>query len=208
MRARSNCHTNSTPLWRRSPEGETICNACGLYLKARNAPRPTNLKRPHSNSITQGGIEGETRETARSSVSPQGASNASAYVLANQVVKGSCPGGGHCNGTGGSDGCNGCPAFNNRVAGTKWVPTPHVPPPQRPYESREEFIDRRHSEDGPRPQMMHEAAGNGQSPSGLTLSCQNCGTTVTPLWRRDESGRTICNACGKQRRRQKSVNQD
>ncbi|KAI8994603.1 hypothetical protein BDB01DRAFT_715635, partial [Pilobolus umbonatus] len=36
----SNCGTTTTPLWRRSPTGETICNACGLYLKARNTLRP------------------------------------------------------------------------------------------------------------------------------------------------------------------------
>ncbi|KAI8577778.1 hypothetical protein K450DRAFT_164677, partial [Umbelopsis ramanniana AG] len=41
----SNCGTTTTPLWRRAPNGETICNACGLYLKARNTLRPVSLKR-------------------------------------------------------------------------------------------------------------------------------------------------------------------
>ncbi|ORE10162.1 hypothetical protein BCV72DRAFT_286264 [Rhizopus microsporus var. microsporus] len=40
----SNCSTTTTPLWRRSADDELLCNACGLYLKLHNAPRPKHLK--------------------------------------------------------------------------------------------------------------------------------------------------------------------
>ncbi|KAG0664759.1 hypothetical protein C6P46_000896 [Rhodotorula mucilaginosa] len=35
----SSCGTTTTPLWRRDPQGKTICNACGLYLKNRRQPK-------------------------------------------------------------------------------------------------------------------------------------------------------------------------
>ncbi|ORY98469.1 hypothetical protein BCR43DRAFT_194439 [Syncephalastrum racemosum] len=40
----TNCGATSTPLWRRSNEDELLCNACGLYQKLHNAPRPKSLR--------------------------------------------------------------------------------------------------------------------------------------------------------------------
>lgn len=40
----TNCHTKTTPLWRRNPEGQPLCNACGLFLKLHGIVRPLSLK--------------------------------------------------------------------------------------------------------------------------------------------------------------------
>lgn len=41
----TNCKTTKTPLWRRNSEGETLCNACGLFLKLHGRMRPLTLKK-------------------------------------------------------------------------------------------------------------------------------------------------------------------
>ena len=40
----SNCHTHNTPLWRRSPQGLPLCNACGLFFKLHGKVRPLSMK--------------------------------------------------------------------------------------------------------------------------------------------------------------------
>lgn len=98
----SNCGTTTTPLWRRAPNGDTICNACGLYLKARHTYRPTTMKRNNQAKKAQQQQQQQQQLGDDNSNDSEGGG----------LVSGTCPGGGKCNGTGGSSSCAGCPAFN------------------------------------------------------------------------------------------------
>ncbi|KAL7644403.1 UNVERIFIED_CONTAM: hypothetical protein RMT77_005234 [Armadillidium vulgare] len=40
-----NCKTSTTTLWRRNQNGDPVCNACGLYFKLHNVPRPMSMKK-------------------------------------------------------------------------------------------------------------------------------------------------------------------
>lgn len=38
----TNCHTKTTPLWRKAANGDLLCNACGLFYKLHGILRPLN----------------------------------------------------------------------------------------------------------------------------------------------------------------------
>lgn len=71
----TNCFTQTTPLWRRNPEGQPLCNACGLFLKLHGVVRPLSLKtdvikkrnRGSGSGLPVGGTSTRSRKSASTS---------------------------------------------------------------------------------------------------------------------------------------------
>jgi len=41
------CGTLKTPMWRRGPKGESLCNACGLHVRQHVRFKPRDLSKPY-----------------------------------------------------------------------------------------------------------------------------------------------------------------
>ena len=78
-----NCKTLKTPLWRRDPEGNTLCNACGLFQKLHGTMRPLSLK---SDIIKKRNTKKRTKkdEKAAASTSALGSNNQSLLQAQNR----------------------------------------------------------------------------------------------------------------------------
>lgn len=76
----TNCRTGTTPLWRRNPQGQPLCNACGLFLKLHGTIRPLSLKTDvikKRNRGSQKKKQSDTESVSSSSLS----SSTTDYVL-------------------------------------------------------------------------------------------------------------------------------
>ncbi|KAJ2849750.1 GATA type transcriptional activator of nitrogen-regulated proteins [Coemansia brasiliensis] len=217
-----NCETTKTPLWRRDPRGQPICNACGLYLKSYGRMRPLSLKRSQQRQQQQAEAEADP-------ISGRSNSTNGDHACSSDHSKQTCPGNGSCNGMGGKPSCNGCPSFNQKhlphTTRAIGVATPDGGVRRLTAAERAAAIANGAATDehgnivGPIPESaigpgripVHVAeairasvstAGT-SSPESTAASksqqqpvCFNCGTDYTPLWRRDSDGHLACNACG------------
>jgi hypothetical protein len=61
----TNCGATSTPSWRRCPEGkDLLCNACGLYVKLHNRPRPVRMTEDGTIRVQRISMNYETPDTS------------------------------------------------------------------------------------------------------------------------------------------------
>jgi hypothetical protein len=66
-----NCHTDTTPLWRRTPDRlHSLCNACGLYYKQYKTHRPLNLQHKTPKNAKKNNCTSSSSTQAKISIQP------------------------------------------------------------------------------------------------------------------------------------------
>ncbi|EEU33681.1 uncharacterized protein NECHADRAFT_56277 [Fusarium vanettenii 77-13-4] len=62
----TNCLTKASPLWRRNPQGQPLCNACGLFLTLHGDVEPRGSRPGGNRKCTRCSMPGYKRDVRRS----------------------------------------------------------------------------------------------------------------------------------------------
>ena len=137
----SNCHTTKTPLWRRDPEGQPLCNACGLFLKLHGVVRPLSLKTDVIKKRNRASGAQRADARGRNSISGSGGGTANIAPAGNaggsggSVGKNAGGGGGAPSGSQTGSGPRSRTSTNGSVTGMRTGNVPIAPAPTPPVSS-------------------------------------------------------------------------
>ncbi|GFQ68675.1 GATA-binding factor C, partial [Trichonephila clavata] len=203
-----NCKTQKTSLWRRSQNGEFICNPCGLYYKLHNRDRPQEMRKDSIQTRNRNKPKNANRKKASNNsppetvpISPPGPS----FTILHEVIKFVAtvkPRRLLCGGE-----VKMANSFVTLVACTtnctiEIVRRKCVRIPSRPeIATNQKMLIAKRRATTAHLKLFLLVLQALLSPS-CALSrrsdqiCCNCKTQKTSLWRRSQNGEFICNPCG------------
>lgn len=168
-----NCKVTQTPLWRRTPDRKhSLCNACGLYYKQYGAHRPLHIrhKLPTVLADVRAGALPYARPVNMASRSSSPGALEIPFVFASTSVA-----------------SDSSASSSDSDSDSSSGPRPHnlasLPDLAKMY--TDALI--RPPVQKTTPPLMTAKQG---------IECANCSQTQTPLWRKNDAGEPICNACG------------
>ncbi|KAI1317027.1 hypothetical protein EDD11_009093 [Mortierella claussenii] len=181
-----NCKVTQTPLWRRTPDRKhSLCNACGLYYKQYGAHRPLHVRHKLPTVLADLRLNALPYARPLTTVPSRGSSPTMSSSLQDS-----------CASSSDSDSDSGPSDNNSNSNNSNSSHTLSLPDLAKLY--TEALMPSSSSMDAT---LLSPASSTPRtSPPPMTakqgIQCANCSQTQTPLWRKNDAGEPICNACG------------
>ncbi|KAG2221189.1 hypothetical protein INT45_000229 [Circinella minor] len=216
-----NCHVTKTPLWRRTPDrAHSLCNACGLYFKQYGAHRPLHIRQKQLQQQQDQQQQQQQENSHRQQSVNTHASTNNTNKMNNKNQHHPLPANEQKQQRRNNENSNSpSPVMNNSNKNNAiHITTTETSVPKNtgttplsihiPTTSTDNMSNTMGSivTIAPHNTTMttERVALHGDEPllgqffnvNGEQQQCANCLQTNTPLWRKNERGESVCNACG------------